>query len=58
MVSVMTEGRTFLAKGLSPWEWNSVQDAMRDAERQTGTDLSNKEFLVAVCNDIRWRKKP
>jgi hypothetical protein len=48
--------RSFLAEGLSQREWNVVQDAKREAERQTGQDLSNKEFLVAVCNDTRWRK--
>ncbi|MGP8075026.1 MAG: hypothetical protein ACLP74_08465 [Thermoplasmata archaeon] len=49
----MAEGRNFLAEGLSQREWNIVQDAKRNAERQTGTDLSNKEFLVAVCNRCR-----
>jgi len=49
--------RAFLAESISQREWDIVQDAKRDAERQTGTDLSNREFLLALCNDTRWRKK-
>jgi hypothetical protein len=50
-------GRNFLAEGMSQREWNIVQDAKREAERLCGDSLSNKEFLVAMCNDTRWRKK-
>ena len=48
--------RAFLAKGLTGAEWSIVEKAKLEAERQSGSRLSNREFLVAVCNDTRWRK--
>jgi len=48
--------RTFKAEGLTRREWNIVEDARREAERQQGTSLSNKELLISLCNDTRWRK--
>lgn len=50
-------GRNFLAEGIPQREWDIIQDAKREAERQCGDSLTNREFLVALCNDTRWRKK-
>jgi hypothetical protein len=43
--------RDFKALGLTPREWNRVEDVRRNAERKSGGPLTNKELLLLLVGN-------
>ncbi|MCI4357383.1 MAG: hypothetical protein L3K18_09680 [Thermoplasmata archaeon] len=43
--------KDFKAPGLTPKEWNRVEDVRRNAERKSGQSLTNKELLLLLVGD-------
>jgi len=43
--------RDFKAPRLSSKEWNRVEDVRREAERKSGSSLTNKELLLLLVGN-------